>query len=85
MPRKSTGVMHNNLLYIVYIFGLVNIPHFLFLGAFLASSVLLGMNQITGGSNDNIISTFIPCSIGLLLYDCTYLQESEASVILLLF
>ena len=85
MPRKSTGVMHNNILYIVYIFGLVNIPHFLFLGALLASSVLLGMNQINGGSNDNIISAFIPRIIGSLLYDCTYLQKSEVSMILLLF
>ena len=87
LPVKGTTI------YSIQLFVLV-IPHYMFRGAFLASAVPLGMDQITGGSNDNI-SAFIqwfgwaffsamaiPRIIGSLLYDCTYLQESEASMTL---
>ena len=87
LPVKDTTINSIQLYVLV-------IPHYLFRGAFLASAVPLGMDQITGGSNDNI-SAFIQWFgwaffsamaiariIGSLLYDCTYLQESEASMIL---
>ena len=87
LPVKGTTINS------IQLFVLV-IPHYLFQGAFLASAVPLGMDQITGGSNDNI-SAFIqwfgwanfsvialPRIIGSLLYDCTYMQESEASMVM---
>ena len=70
------------------------IPTFWLFGAFVASAVPLGMDQITGGTAANI-SAFIHwlawvfCSglatssiIGSVMYDCTHLQASEVSMIL---
>ena len=73
---------------------IIVIPNYWFLGAFLASAIPLGMDQITGGTVANI-SSFIQwlawafCSglatssvIGSVLYDCTSVQSSEVSTIL---
>ena len=73
---------------------IVLIPCFWFLGAFIASAVPLGIDQITGGSAANI-SAFIQwltwgtCTgmvtssvTGSVLYDCTNFEASEVSTIM---
>ena len=70
------------------------IPSCWFFGAFMASAVPLGLDQITGGSAANI-SAFIQwlnwtffsglatCSIiGSILYDCTNFEANEVSTIM---
>ena len=84
-------VANNTLLTIQLLMTLI--PGFWFLGAFIASAVPLGIDQITGGSAANI-SAFIQwlswafCSglatssiIGSILYNCTGLPANKISTI----
>ena len=71
---------------------IVLIPCFWFLGAFIASAVPLGIDQITGGSAANISAfiqwlTWAACTgiatssfIGSVLYDCTQFKASQVSM-----
>ena len=87
MPVSKTTLLAIQLLIIL-------IPSCWFLGAFIASAVPLGIDQITGGSAANI-SAFIQwlnwaaCTglatssiIGSVLYNCTNFKASEVSTIM---
>ena len=70
---------------------LVFIPQYLFLGAFIATTVPLAMDQIIGGSDANV-SAFLQWLAwahvsgialpNLFIYDCTDLQSSEVSTMM---
>ena len=73
---------------------LIAVLQFSILGAFLASAVPLGIDQVTGGSDANIsafihwlnwgfYSGFAITSIlGSVLYNCTHIQPSEVSMVM---
>ena len=70
------------------------VPQYMLLGAFIASAIPLGIDQVTSGSNTNI-SAFvtwlgwgsfcgfsIPGITGSVFYNCTHLMESEVRMIM---
>jgi peptide/histidine transporter 3/4 len=80
------------LVFIAKLFLLV--PQYMLLGAFIASAIPLGIDQVTSGSNTNI-SAFvtwlgwgsfcgfsIPGITGSVFYNCTHLMESEVRMIM---
>ena len=87
MPVSKTTLLAIQLLIIL-------IPSCWFLGAFIASAVPLGIDQITGGSAANITAfiqwlNWAACAglatssiIGSVLYDCTNFKASEVSTIM---